>query len=216
VSRPFDLIVFDCDGVLVDSEPISNEVLAGLLTAAGVPTTTEESLERYMGGSMGAVVADAERRLGGRLPDGLIEDYYARCAAAFDARLTAVPGIEAALDALGPIAICVASSGRHAKIRHSLGLTGLLPRFDGRIFSAHDVARGKPEPDLFLHAAARMGADPARCAVIEDAPVGIAAALAAGMAPFGYTGRTPPERLAREGVRVFSAMRELPGLLSAS
>ena len=211
-----ELVIFDCDGVLVDSEPISNGVLAELLTAAGVPTTPETSMERYMGGSMAAVVADAEARRGSRLPDGFVEGYYAACTAAFDAELTAVPGIEAALDALGDRPTCVASSGRHEKIRHTLGLTGLLPRFEGRIFSAHEVARGKPAPDLFLHAAERMGFAPARCAVVEDAPVGVAAALAAGMAAFGYVGRTPPVRLAREGVRVFDSMDELPGLLSAS
>ena len=216
MSGAFELIVFDCDGVLVDSEPLSNAVLARRLTAAGVPTTTQESMERYMGGSMAAVVADAETRRGGPLPDGFVEDYYAACTAAFDLELEAVPGIAAALDALGAQPTCVASSGRHAKIRHSLGHTGLLDRFEGRIFSAHDVDRGKPEPDLFLHAAASLGVAPDRCAVVEDAPVGVAAALAAGMTPFGYAGRTPAAWLARDGVRVFTDMAELPGLLSTS
>ncbi|MDP9383843.1 MAG: HAD family hydrolase [Actinomycetota bacterium] len=210
-----DLVIFDCDGVLVDSEPIANRILAAHLTAIGVPTTLEESMDRYMGGSLAAVVADVERRLGRPAPDDLLPRYRADCYAAFESELEAVEGIEAALDALGDARTCVASSGEHERIRRTLGRTGLLHRFEGRIFSATDVARGKPAPDLFLHAAARMGADPARCAVVEDSPVGVAAALAAGMRVLGYAGRTPPERLAGDGVRVFRAMGELPALLGA-
>ena len=171
-------------------------------------------MERYMGGSLAAVLADVERALGGPPPASLVPEYRAATYAAFERELRAVEGIETALDALGERPTCVASSGEHAKIRRTLGRTALLARFEGRIFSATEVARGKPAPDLFLHAAARMGADPARCAVVEDAPVGVAAALAAGMRVFAYAGRTAPERLAREGVTVFQSMRELPGLLT--
>ena len=209
----YDLIIFDCDGVLVDSEPISNRLMAERLTAAGLPTTTEQCVERYMGGSLASLMADAERRLGHRLPDSFAADFDAACFAVFDAELEAVAGIEALLDSLDGVATCVASSGAHAKLRRTLGRTGLLPRFEGRIFSASDVARGKPSPDLFLHAAERMGVDPARCAVIEDSPMGVAAAVAAGMSVFGYAGRTPRERLARDGVTVFGDMAELRPLL---
>ena len=211
-----DLIIFDCDGVLVDSEPISNAMLAERLTAIGLPTTVEQAVERYMGGSMATVVADAERRLGRRLPAGFVDDYNAACFAVFDAELEAVAGIETLLESLDGTPTCVASSGAHVKIRHTLGRTGLLERFEGRIFSATEVARGKPAPDLFLHAAARMGAEPSRCAVIEDSPIGVAAAVAAGMSVFCYAGRTPRERLARDGVTVFGHMAELPTLLYAA
>jgi HAD superfamily hydrolase (TIGR01509 family) len=207
------LVILDCDGVLVDSEPISNRILAEQLTALGVPTTPEESIDRYMGGSLAAVLADVERRLGRPAPDTLIPGYRAACYAAFESELEAVPGIEAALDALGDLPTCVASSGEHEKIRRTLGRIGLLPRFEGRIFSATEVPRGKPAPDLFAHAAARMGVEPGRCVVVEDSPVGVAAGVAAGMAVLGYAGRTPAGRLARDGVRVFTAMEQLPGLL---
>ena len=109
---------------------------------------------------------------------------------------------------------CVASSGTAEKLRFTLGLTGLLDRFAGRIFSAADVMQGKPAPDLFLHAARTLGADPARCAVVEDTPVGIEAARAAGMLAFGYAGRTPASRLAAAGGRTFTSMSELPVLLT--
>ena len=214
MSAPFDLVIFDCDGVLVDSELISNRVLAEHLTAIGMPTTTEESMDRYMGGSLRTVLDDVEHRLGHAAPEGFIADYRAASYRAFESELRAVEGIEAALDALDGTPTCVASSGEHDKLRRTLGQTGLLPRFEGRIFSATEVARGKPAPDLFLHAAAAMGAEPARCAVVEDSPVGVEAALAAGMTVFAYTGRTPAPRLARDGVRVFGAMAELPALLT--
>jgi len=209
-----DLVVFDCDGVLVDSEPISNRILAEHLTALGVPTTTQESVDRYMGGSLGAVLADVRGRLGREVPADFVARYRADCYAAFEFELVAVEGVEAALDALGDTPTCVASSGEHEKLRRTLGRTGLLPRFAGRIFSATEVARGKPAPDLFLHAAAAMGADSARCVVVEDSPVGVEAALAAGMGVLAYAGRTPAHRLERDGVRTFRAMAELPGLLA--
>ncbi|CAA9503324.1 MAG: Putative phosphatase YieH [uncultured Solirubrobacteraceae bacterium] len=215
MSARFDLVIFDCDGVLVDSEPISNRVLAEHLTAIGLPTTTEESMDRYMGGSLESVLDDVQRRLGRPAPEGFVARYRADSYRAFASELRAVEGIEAVLDALDGTPTCVASSGEHEKLRRTLGQTGLLPRFEGRIFSATEVAHGKPAPDLFLHAAAVMGADPARCAVVEDAPVGVQAALAAGVAVFAYAGRTPPHRLAGDGVRVFGAMAELPVLLTA-
>ena len=214
----YDLVIFDCDGVLVDSEPISNRILAARLTALGVPTSTEQSVERYMGGSVSCMLADLEHRLGRPPPDDFLAAYRRECYAAFGAELEAVEGIGAVLDTLDATATatCVASSGEHEKIRFTLGHTGLLKRFEGRIYSATEVARGKPAPDLFEHAAAGMGIHPDHCAVVEDSPVGVAAALDAGMAVFAYAGRTPAERLARDGVQVFSAMRELPELLTSA
>lgn len=211
VAPGVDLVILDCDGVLVDSEPLANRVFAALLTEEGLPTTFEESVERYMGLPMDAAVALVESGLGRAVRPDFLDVYHARVFEAFDAELRAVPGVEAALDAL-TVPTCVASSGEHRKIRRSLGVTGLLARFEGRIFSATDVARGKPFPDLFLHAAACLGADPDRCTVVEDSPAGVAAARAAGMRVLGYTAMTPADRLA-DADATFTDMAALSDLL---
>jgi HAD superfamily hydrolase (TIGR01509 family) len=196
--------------VLVDSEPISNRVLAGLLTEIGLPMTPEESVEAFMGRSWKHVEAYTAERRGEPLPEGFRARYLEAMFAAFEEELRPVPGVAAALDAI-ELPNCVASSASIEKMRFTLGHTGLWSRFEGRIFSATEVEHGKPAPDLFLHAAARMGWEPSDCAVVEDSPAGVEAALAAGMAVFGYAGTTPAERL--EGARVFTDMAELPGLL---
>jgi HAD superfamily hydrolase (TIGR01509 family) len=196
--------------VLVDSEPISNRVLAGLLTEIGLPMTPEEAVEAFMGRSWKHVAAYTAQRRGEPLPEGFRARYLESMFAAFEDELRPVPGVAAALDAI-ELPNCVASSASIEKMHFTLGHTGLWSRFEGRIFSATEVEHGKPAPDLFLHAAARMGWEPSDCAVVEDSPAGVEAALAAGMAVFGYAGRTPAERL--EGARVFTDMAELPGLL---
>src|SRR5690348_2648204 len=150
------LVIFDCDGVLVDSEPLSNRILAERLTAIGLPTTTEDSIRDYMGRSWASCEALIEARLGRPPPDGFADGYHEELFAALRSELQPVAGVVAALDAITS-PTCVASSGAHEKIRTSLGATGLLERFEGRIFSATDVEHGKPAPDLFLHAAAAMG-----------------------------------------------------------
>ena len=205
------LVILDCDGVLVDSEPISNRILAERLTAIGLPTTTEESIREYMGRSWATCAALIEQRLGRPLPDGFADGYHEELYAALRRELRPVPGIVPALDAISA-PTCVASSGAHEKIRTSLDTTGLLARFEGRIFSATEVEHGKPAPDLFLHAAAAMGHAPADCVVVEDAPAGVAAGRAAGMTVLGYSALTPPAEL--EGATVFRSMEELPALLS--
>jgi HAD superfamily hydrolase (TIGR01509 family) len=209
---PLDLVIFDCDGVLVDSEPISNGVFVALLREHGHELTLGESMRTVVGLSMPAAIAVVERRLGCTLPADFGAECEARTLAVLARSVEPTPGIVAALDAL-PFPACVASSGSHAKIRTTLGRTGLLPRFEGRIFSATEVERGKPAPDLFLHAARTLGADPARCAVVEDAVPGVQGAVAAGMRVFGYAARTDPARLLEAGARVFASMDELPGLL---
>jgi HAD superfamily hydrolase (TIGR01509 family) len=209
----FELVIFDCDGVLVDSELLSNRILAEHLTAIGLPTTTEDSVRDYMGRSLSAALAVVEQRLGRALPPGFAEAYYEETFAAFARELEPVAGIHDALDQIA-LPSCVASSGPHAKIRHSLGLTGLLERFDGRIFSAADVEHGKPAPDLFLHAAATMGAAPERCVVVEDAPAGVQAGRAAGMTVLGYAGLTDADELRAAGARTFERMADLPSLIS--
>ena len=183
-----------------------------MFTEIGVPMTPEESVEAFMGRSWKNVEAYAEAAMGRPLPDGFRQRYLDAMFAAFEAELRPVPGVAEALDAIA-LPTCVASSGSHEKMRFTLGHVGLWERFAGRIFSATEVEHGKPAPDLFLHAAERMGWEPAECAVVEDSPAGVEAALAAGMTALGYAGSTPAERLA--GARVFTDMAELPGLLQS-
>lgn len=222
----WDLIIFDNDGVLVDSEHLANQVLAGLLTAAGRPYTAARCQAEFLGGTIERVrqLVEAQdraepagpggrgsHRVGGPLPADFETLYHQGVAAAFGRELKPVAGVEAALDDLH-IPTCVASSGTHERIRLALTTTGLLSRFEDRIFSAEDVRQGKPAPDLLLHAAAVMGAEPARCAVVEDSPLGVQAARAAGMTVFGYAAVTGAERLA-DSSAVFTSMAALPALL---
>jgi HAD superfamily hydrolase (TIGR01509 family) len=195
--------------VLVDSEAISNRVLAGLLTGIGLPMTPEETIEAFLGRSWKHIQGWTAER-GTEIDEDFRLLYRREMFAAFEEELQPVPGVVDALDAIA-LPACVASSGSHDKIRFTLGHTGLLARFDGRIFSATEVEHGKPAPDLFLHAAASMGWDPAETAVVEDSPAGVAGAVAAGMTVFGYAGVTPADRL--DGARTFTDMAELPALL---
>ncbi len=206
-------MIFDCDGVLVDSEPIANRVLALSLSEIGLATTVESSMRDYMGRSWPACVEIFEARLGRPLPPAFEASFWARAEAALRAELRPVPGIHEALERI-PTPTCVASSGRIEKMRVTLGVTGLLGRFEGRIFSAADVPRAKPWPDLFLHAAERMGASPATCVVVEDSPRGVEAGVAAGMRVLGYAERTDAESLAAAGAEVFRDMRELPEIIT--
>jgi HAD superfamily hydrolase (TIGR01509 family) len=214
VDGPFELVIFDCDGVLVDSERIAVRVEAELLAELGWPLSQAEIVERFMGRTTEYLDQAIEAQLGSRLPGDWRDQFQRRYREAFAAELVPVDGV---LDALDQIAVptCVASSGSHDKLRFTLGHTGLYERFEGRIFSGYEVANGKPAPDLFLHAAARMGAGPARCAVVEDSLYGVLAARAAGMRVFGYAGGlTPADRLEGEATVVFEDMRELPRLLA--
>jgi HAD superfamily hydrolase (TIGR01509 family) len=209
-----DLIIFDCDGVLVDSEPIANRIFAAMLTEIGLPTSYEDSLRDYMGRSMLTCMEIVQQRLNKPAPADFLQNFHDRCTTAFHDDLRPVPGI---IDALNQISrpFCVASSGDHIKIRTTLGITGLLPRFENQIFSAYDVERGKPFPDLFLYAAKTMGADPKSCVVVEDSIPGVQAGIAAGMIVFGYAGRSQAQGLAAAGARTFTDMRDLPELLAS-
>ena len=212
-QRPVELVIFDCDGVLVDSERLAVRVEALLITDLGWPLSEADVLERFVGRSDAYMLAEIEHELGRPLPDWQAR-YERELHAAFLAELTTVDGIEAALDALD-LPTCVASSGTHTKLALTLGLTGLLPRFAGRIYSATDVANGKPAPDLFLHAADRCGVDPQRCVVIEDYRSGVAAARAAGMRSLGYAGGlTPAAWLEGPDTIVFNTMADLPHLIT--
>jgi HAD superfamily hydrolase (TIGR01509 family) len=212
----FDLVIFDCDGVLVETERLTVGVEARLLTELGWPMTADEVVERFMGRTLQAELDEIEARLGPEATRRFERECEAEIYAAFERELTPVPGVVELLDRLDAAGIptCVASSGTHDKMRFTLGLTGLYARFEGRIFSATEVARGKPAPDLFLHAAARMGVDPGRSAVIEDSAFGVRAAIAAGMTAFGYAGGlTPASALEAAGGRPFRSMDELLGQL---
>ena len=199
--------------MLVDSEWHANGILADLLSEAGLPSTREGCIAEYMGSTLARVREIAETRLARPLPADLEDRYHERLFEAFRRELTAVPGVAEVL-ALLPTPTCVASSGTHERIRLALKTTGLFPRFEGRIFSAQDVARGKPAPDLFLHAARSLGIRPDRCAVVEDSPLGVEAANRAGMTAFGFARMTPPERLQAASGGVFRSMHELPTLLT--
>jgi HAD superfamily hydrolase (TIGR01509 family) len=216
VTRPpIDLVIFDCDGVLVDSEPLALRVCLGLGAELGWPLGEREIIDRFLGRSERAVAGQVAERLGEAAAVRWGELYRERLAVAIDTELTEVDGITEALDAI-TVPRCVASSGRHDKMRRTLGRTGLYERFAGRIFSASEVAHGKPAPDLFLHAAARLGVAPGRCAVVEDSQYGVQAARAAGMRSFGYAGGlTPAAWLAGEGTVVFDDMRKLPLLVGS-
>lgn len=208
-AAPIELVIFDCDGVLVDSEPIANRVLAASLSEIGLATTMASSMRDYMGRSWTACVEIFEQRLGRPLPPAFEPSFWERLDAALRAELRPVPGIHEALARIAA-PTCVASSGRIDKMRVTLGQTGLWERFEGRIFTAADVARAKPFPDLFLHAASRMGAAPARCTVVEDSPRGVEAGVAAGMRVLGYAARNDADALAAAGAEIFTDMRELP------
>ncbi len=196
-----DGVIFDCDGVLVDSERISNGVWARLLTDIGVPMTTAQSLGIFMGHSMPRCVEIAADMLGHQPPDDLLTRFSADVTVALQRDLEPVEGIVALLDALDTAAVPygVASNGEHEKMRTTLGKTGLLARFDGRRFSSVDVGKPKPAPDLFLHAARALRFEPVRTIVIEDSPLGVQGARAAGMTVIGFCGLVPAERLRAAG-----------------
>jgi HAD superfamily hydrolase (TIGR01509 family) len=206
------LLIFDCDGVLVDSEVISNEVLARMLTEAGLPTTLPEARAIYQGMLLGDILREAEARLGSSLPEGWLAEYEHQRGEEFRRDLKPVPGaaeLVSKVKAAG-IEVCVASQGKLEKTRLSLELTGLRDLFgEHALFSAHSVARGKPAPDLFLHAAAEMGAQPQRCVVVEDTPSGVMAAASAGMLVFGYAADSDEKSLRSAGAWIVHELSDV-------
>lgn len=214
------LVIFDCDGVLVDSEPISMEVLVELLAEAGVIMSSEEAANRFLGRSLKTMTGIMREDFGIDPGEGFLEKLRTRLYARFRSELQPVPGIGAAIDDL-PVRFCVASSSQPERIRLSLSLTGLLDRFEPNVFSATMVERGKPAPDLFLHAAREMHCPAADCVVIEDSPAGIEAAKAAGMRVFAFAGashaRSPSHRealLRLQPDALFDDMRDLSRLVA--
>ncbi len=214
MSTSVELVIFDCDGVLVDSERLAVRVEAELISSLGWELTEADILERFVGRSDAYMLGQIEEALGRDVPEWG-DMYRARLESAFHAELAPVPGIQAALDQL-QLPSCVASSGTHEKMQLTLGLTGLFERFEGRIHSATEVARGKPAPDVFLHAAEIYQVDPANCVVVEDSRAGVEAARAAGMRSLGYCGGlTPSDRLAGTSTVVFDDMENLVDLIAS-
>jgi HAD superfamily hydrolase (TIGR01509 family) len=212
----FGLVIFDCDGVLVDSELITNRVFAQMLNELGIAISLEDVFERFVGRSMPQCLEILAKLLGRPVPQHFVEEYQARSATALKSELKAVPDIEMVLAAMR-VPYCVASSGTHEKMHTTLGITGLLPQFRGKMYSVTEVAQSKPFPDVFLHAARQHGVMPADCAVIEDTPTGVRAGVAAGMTVFGYCALTPKQRLIEAGAHhTFERMRDLPSLILAA
>ena len=217
--RNFDLIIFDCDGVLVDSEVISCRVHADVLTRYGYPISAEAVHQRFLGRTARDATAEVERELGRPLAETYELERRTTLLAALAETVEAIPHLHDALDAIDA-RICVASSAAHEKIFTTLSRTGLYMRFAPNIFSGTQVSNGKPAPDLFLFAARQMAALPARCVVIEDSVPGVTGALAAGMTVLGFHGGShcrpgDGEALRAAGAMVtFDDMRQLPGLLA--
>ncbi|MGR8009080.1 HAD family hydrolase [Streptomyces hypolithicus] len=212
----YDLIIFDNDGVLVDSEPISNTILAGYLSELGHPTSYDDSLRDYMGAAVHRIHDLVLERTGQRLPEDFDKTLHARVFAAFERDLKPMSGVEDMLGALvaDGAAYCLASSGSHERIRVGHLKTGLDEWFeDSWIFSSQDVGRGKPAPDLFLYAAEQMGVPAERCVVVEDSVLGVQAAREAGMDVYGFTAMTPAAKLVG-ATGYFTELGQLRGLLA--
>lgn len=209
-----DLVIFDCDGVLVDSEIITSRTIAECVGALGLPWETEDVAMRFRGGKMKDVMAAAEAELGKPLGDDFVPRFRARLYERLASEVEAIPGIEAALDGVEALGLpyCVASNGPREKMHATLGATGLLPRFDGRIYTAYDLGVFKPNPDLFLHAAAAFGAPPERTVVVEDTENGLEAVYAARMHAVAYTGHGVPMDTTR--AHDLEDMAALPDLLA--
>ena len=211
-----ELVIFDCDGVLVDTEPVSNRVMAEMIREAGVAMSVEEVTEAFAGMRLDDIALGVEERLGKSLPEGWVIAFEERRANEFRKGVEAIPGVADALtviDAAG-IQTCVASQASLQKMKLTLGLSGLIEHFkESSLFSSRMVERGKPYPDLFLLAARSMGFQPARCVVVEDGALGVCAGRRAGMNVLGYAADGKGERLARKGATTFESMARLPALL---
>jgi HAD superfamily hydrolase (TIGR01509 family) len=210
----FDMVIFDCDGVLVDSEPITNRLIQQSLAAHGLALSLEEVMGSFVGGTMMGVFEKA-RAMGARLPEDWVDQIYEAMFEALGKEVELIPGAAGVLDALDAAGVpyAVGSNGPHRKMRITLARTGLADRLAGRVYSREDVANPKPAPDVYLKAASDAGIVPARCAVIEDSVSGARAGKAAGMTVFGFAAETPAERLRAVCDEVFDNMGALPAML---
>lgn len=210
------LIIFDCDGVLVDTEPVANRVLQRAIASLGHEMAIEEIMERFIGRSMASIIKDIAVLTGKDVPESWIDKIRRDTITAFEQeKIEAIPYVREAIEALHELSVktCVASSGIPVKMDITLGMAGLKHLFEGRIYSAIMVENGKPAPDLFLYAAQQFDIVPDACVVIEDSRPGVEAARAAGMRCLGFSVRGQEESLTEAGAEVFSEMRQLCGLL---
>ena len=207
-------VLFDCDGTLVDSEPLTMEVLVECARQFGLQMTVDEALDRFKGGKMADCVAALEQLLGYALPADFEQNFRARCAQVYADRLEPIAGAHEVLQRL-PLPYCLASSGPREKIELNLRVTGLAHYFGDRIFSAYDIGKWKPDPGLFLHAAKAMGEAPEHCAVVEDSLPGVDAGIAAGMRVFVLAGEPLPAHLS-DSVQVLARLEDLLPRLSRS
>lgn len=216
----FDAILFDCDGVLVDSEPIVNRLIWEMLIELGIDISLEDSIQRFLGKAIREELDAIAEMRGAPLPPNWLSTFQARRNVLLEAKVEAVPHIGHAIDVLSRLGLpmAVASGADRMKVELQLNRTGLIEHFqptDVRIFSATEVARSKPAPDVYLLAASSLGVSPSRCLVIEDSPTGVTAGHAAGMTVLAYAGRNAPGPLIAAGAtRTFTDMRELPELLA--
>jgi HAD superfamily hydrolase (TIGR01509 family) len=212
----FDLVAFDCDGVLVDSEPVTCGVLTQMLNELGWMLSLDEAMALFVGRAVREVLPHHSSKLAAPVPADFYEQFVLRRNAALEMDIAPVRNIHAAVETLAAreMPFCVASGADRAKMHITLGKTGLLRWFEGKMFSGHEVPRTKPAPDVYLHAAKTMGVEPSRCVVVEDTPAGVTAGVAAGMTVFGYAERMDSKLLLAAGAAlVFDDMAELPELV---
>lgn len=208
------MVIFDCDGVLIDSERIANRVLMEQLAGIGLEMPLEQVMKTFVGRTRDGCIELAGRMLGRPLPGDFAAKWDARLYAALEREVKPVDGVPELLGTL-PLPFCVASNGERERMSRALRAAGLMPLVEGRLFTASEVPRPKPAPDLFLHAAKAMGVEPARCAVIEDTPTGVKAGVAAGMKVFAYAAAAHADEAALRdaGAEVFHDMKLIPALL---
>lgn len=216
----FDAVLFDCDGVLVDSERITNSVLRDMLEEIGWSMTLAQCMQHFLGKTVRDERDAIERHTGRAFSQDWLQQFYARRNAALERSVEIVDGAMAAVQAAHRLCqgrIACASGADHVKLRMQMGKTGLLPYFEGHIFSGHDMARSKPAPDVYLAAAAALKVEPRRCLVIEDTPTGAQSGVAAGATVWGYCpAASASHALQQAGVhRLFSSMAQLPELWAA-
>ncbi|WP_269584819.1 HAD family hydrolase [Roseibium sp. Sym1] len=211
------LVIFDCDGVLVDTERFTNRNMAEIVTALGHPMTGSDCQKQFMGRTLEDVQRLVEALVGQKLPEDWPDQVRRRDLESFEAGVPAIRGIEGVLDRLEDMGLpyCVGSSGRYQKMRATLGSSGLLPRLEGKLFSAQDCERGKPAPDVFLLAARKMGHAPETCVVVEDSVPGVMAARSAGMRVYAFAEDPACDRdaMTAAGGILFDDMTKLPELL---
>lgn len=209
------LVIFDCDGVLVDSEPIAARLTAEAVSELGWEMSAELAKAEFLGDTFANIIRRVEQKLGRKVPEDWPTRSQKNLLAALERDLTPVAGVQSAIEILVArgITLAVGSQGSHEKMRLTLGVTGLLPFFEGRVFSASQVEHPKPAPDLFLLAASTLGFAPERAVVVEDSTKGVRAALAAGMRVFGYTASVGHDAIISAGAEPIDDLAELPARL---